>query len=108
MHKPSYVHRLFQTFIMIILRKSINVICTSLSSWSRVVLFEMYDADGDGFVDKNDMLSLMKLMIGSELSEAQISEIVEKTLQDLDEDKDGKLSYQEFAKVISLKCCINN
>jgi serine/threonine-protein phosphatase 2B regulatory subunit len=60
----------------------------------------MYDKDEDGFIDKNDMFALMKLMIGNELSEAQISEIVEKTLQDLDEDKDGKLSFEEFSKVI--------
>jgi hypothetical protein len=59
----------------------------------------MYDKDEDGFIDKNDMFALMKLMIGNELSDAQISEIVEKTLQDLDEDKDGKLSFEEFSKV---------
>jgi len=64
------------------------------------VLFEIYDTNGDGFLDKSDMFILMKMMIGNELSEQQIAEIVDKTLLDLDEDKDGKLNFDEFAKVL--------
>lgn len=63
-------------------------------------MFEVYDVDKDGFVGNKDLLLTMKTMIGQDLSDSQIQNIVDKTIQDMDDDKDGKLSFIEFTKVI--------
>lgn len=59
----------------------------------------IYDVNQDGYVDQSDLLTIMKMIIGADLPEQQILEIVEKTISDMDEDKDGKLSFEEFSKV---------
>ena len=64
-------------------------------------MFEVYDIDKDGFVGNKDLFLTMKTMIGQDLSDAQIQNIVDKTIQDMDDDKDGKLSFPEFTKVMS-------
>ncbi len=63
-------------------------------------MFEVYDIDKDGFVGNKDLFLTMKTMIGQDLSDSQIQNIVDKTIQDMDDDKDGKLSFIEFTKVI--------
>jgi len=63
-------------------------------------LFEIYDIDKDGYVGNKDLFSTMKVMIGQDLSDSQIQNIVDKTIQDMDEDKDGKLSFSEFSKAL--------
>jgi len=63
-------------------------------------LFEIYDIDKDGYVGNKDLFSTMKVMIGQDLSDGQIQNIVDKTIQDMDEDKDGKLSFSEFTKAL--------
>lgn len=39
-------------------------------------------------------------MVGNNLSDVQLQQIVDKTILEADEDKDGKISFKEFAKVL--------
>jgi len=64
-------------------------------------LFKVYDVNNDGYIDKSDLFTVMRSLVGDDLNIEQINEIVEKTMLDLDENKDGKLSFEEFAKVIT-------
>jgi len=41
-------------------------------------------------------------MVGKDLTDEQIQDIINQTIEELDNDKDGKLSFPEFIKVISL------
>eukprot|EP01016_Furgasonia_blochmanni_P052012 TRINITY_DN8251_c0_g1_i3.p4 TRINITY_DN8251_c0_g1~~TRINITY_DN8251_c0_g1_i3.p4 ORF type:complete len:172 (-),score=32.33 TRINITY_DN8251_c0_g1_i3:11-526(-) len=66
-------------------------------------LFNMYDVDQDGFVNEKDMFFVMKLMVGYDLDDEQLMEVVKKTILDADEDEDGKLSIQEFKKVLTVE-----
>jgi len=87
---------------MIIPQTNFNVIILTIENlfWEKkIVLFEIYDIDKDGYVGNKDLFSTMKVMIGQDLSDSQIQNIVDKTIQDMDEDKDGKLSFSEFTKV---------
>jgi len=38
-------------------------------------------------------------MVGKDLTDEQIQDIVSQTIEEMDEDKDGKLSFPEFIKV---------
>lgn len=61
--------------------------------------FRVYDVDGDGYVSPSDLREVLRMMVGTNLNEAQLQHIVEKTVAEHDADKDGRLSPAEFAKV---------
>ena len=43
---------------------------------------------------------VLKMMVGSNLTENQLQEIVDKTILQLDKDQDGMINYQEFCDII--------
>ena len=40
-------------------------------------------------------------MVGTNLSDVQLQQIVDKTIIEADEDRDGKLSFEEFKKILN-------
>ena len=66
----------------------------------RTVIFKVYDIDHDGFIGNGELFQVLKMMAGDNLTDVQLQQIVDKTIVDADKDKDGKLSYDEFAMVI--------
>jgi serine/threonine-protein phosphatase 2B regulatory subunit len=63
--------------------------------------FKVYDLDGDGFITNYELFTVLKMMVGNNLSDVQLQQIVDKTIAEADEDKDGRISFTEFAKVLS-------
>jgi len=59
----------------------------------------VYDIDGDGYIGNGELFMVLKSMVGNNLNDTQLQEIVDKTILEADEDKDGKLSFEEFTKV---------
>ena len=59
-------------------------------------LFKMYDLNNDGYISDGDLWSMLKSMIGDGLNDVQIQQMVDRSILQIDSDKDGKLSYQEF------------
>ena len=45
------------------------------------------------------LFQVLKTMVGNNLSEKQLQEIVDKTILYADKDGDGKISYDEFCAV---------
>eukprot|EP00744_Colponema_vietnamica_P002207 GILI01003516.1.p1 GENE.GILI01003516.1~~GILI01003516.1.p1 ORF type:complete len:188 (-),score=32.89 GILI01003516.1:209-718(-) len=62
--------------------------------------FSIYDVNGDGFISNGDLFSVMKMMVGSNLSEVQLQQLVDRTILYADADGDGKLCFEEFVKVV--------
>ncbi|KAJ3326080.1 Calcineurin subunit B type 2 [Gonapodya sp. JEL0774] len=64
--------------------------------------FEVYDLNGDGFIDPAELYSTMRVMVGSSMTDLQLRQIVDKTLLDADVvDKDGKISFEEFKRSLA-------
>jgi len=63
------------------------------------VVFKMYDVNGDGFISNSDLFTVLKTMVGNNLTSVQIQQLVDRTILRGDKDKDGKLSYTEFLDV---------
>ena len=40
-------------------------------------------------------------MVGSNLKDTQLQQIVDKTVRSLDQDHDGKISFEEFCKIVN-------
>ena len=65
------------------------------------VAFDVYDVDGDGFISHLDLFHILKLLVGTNLSDLQLRKIVNKTISKADKDKDNKISRKEFAAMFT-------
>eukprot|EP01137_Pigoraptor_chileana_P019185 Opistho-2@79846 len=63
--------------------------------------FRIYDFDGDGYLDKSDLLDTVKCLCGSELTENDMEFVCDKILEESDLDGDQRLSYVEFEHIIA-------
>merc|ERR1712013_167389 len=62
--------------------------------------FRMYDLDGDDKISKEELLAVLTMMVGANISPEQLLSIAERTILEADEDKDDLISFEEFAKVL--------
>lgn len=45
-------------------------------------------------------LQVLKMMVGNNLKDTQLQQIVDKTILFADKDEDGKISFEEFCNVV--------
>lgn len=62
--------------------------------------FSVYDNDQDGYISNGDLFSVQKIMIGNNLNDVQLQQLVDRTMLRADEDLDGKISFEEFCKMV--------
>ena len=82
--------------------------------------FRVYDIDRDGYISNGELFIVLKMMVGSNLKDQQLQQvrirggdtctgnmwhadklqIVDKTIMEADLDHDGKISFEEFAKMV--------
>jgi serine/threonine-protein phosphatase 2B regulatory subunit len=62
--------------------------------------FKMYDIDGDGKISNKDLFLTLQVMVGTNLSDIQLQQIVDKTFIEADLDRDGYISFEEFEKIV--------
>lgn len=56
--------------------------------------------DRDGFISNGELFLVLKMMVGNNLRDQQLQQIVDKTIMEADLDGDGKISFEEFMKVV--------
>ena len=62
--------------------------------------FRIYDMDNDGYISNGELFQTLKLMVGSNLKDKQVQQIVDKTILYADKDGDGKINFEEFCEVV--------
>lgn len=81
--------------------------------------FRVYDIDRDGYISNGELFIVLKMMVGSNLKDQQLQQvrtlrtellvgyngannrqIVDKTIMEADQDRDGKISFEEFMKMV--------
>lgn len=62
--------------------------------------FKIYDMDNDGFISNGELFQVLKMMVGSNLKDTQLQQIVDKTILFADKDEDGKINFEEFCEVV--------
>lgn len=81
-------------------RPTLHVLyCGLLSGVLCVVAFKVYDIDQDGYISNGELFQVLKTMVGNNLTDKQLQQIVDKTILYADKDGDGKISYEEFEPV---------
>ncbi|KAF8339068.1 calcium/calmodulin-dependent protein phosphatase [Cantharellus anzutake] len=63
--------------------------------------FKVYDVDRDGFISNGELFLVLKMMVGNNLKDSQLQQIVDKTIMEADKDGDGKLSFDEFTAIVA-------
>ena len=71
------------------------------------MLFQAFDTNEDGYISKQELIKMFKDMMDDELTNISKNEksIIFKEMADsllslMDDDKDGKLNYQEFSNLL--------
>ena len=60
---------------------------TLIFSYSRsLVLFRIYDQDNDGYISRDELFATFQTIIGKDLNDQQLNEIVERTMLTVDRD----------------------
>ncbi|XP_012371634.1 calcineurin subunit B type 2 [Octodon degus] len=62
--------------------------------------FSIYDIDRDGYISNGELFQVLKMMVGENLKNWQLQQMVDKTIIILDKDGDGKLSFEEFSALV--------
>ncbi|VDM09495.1 unnamed protein product [Wuchereria bancrofti] len=55
--------------------------------------FRIYDMDRDGYISNGELFQVLKMMVGNNLKDNQLQQIVDKTILFHDKDGDGKISH---------------
>ncbi|WWC87042.1 calcineurin subunit B [Kwoniella dendrophila CBS 6074] len=63
--------------------------------------FKVYDMDRDGYISNGELYLVLKQMVGNNLKDQQLQQIVDKTIMEADKDGDGKLSFEEFTNMVA-------
>jgi len=90
---------------MLILNSIINLIILNLNNYfigsqedKMRTAFQIYDSNNDGFISNGDLFNILKMLVGDNLTDIQIQQLVDRSIIMADKDLDGKLSYEEFSE----------
>ena len=61
--------------------------------------FQIYDMNNDGFISNGELFTVLKMMVGNNLTDVQLQQLVDRTIIKGDKDHDGMLSFEEFCDV---------
>lgn len=62
--------------------------------------FKMYDLDGDEKISRDELLSVLHMMVGSNISTDQLANIADRTIMEADKDGDQCITFAEFSKTL--------
>ncbi|KAH3899983.1 probable Calcineurin subunit B [Saccharomycodes ludwigii] len=62
--------------------------------------FKIYDIDKDGYISNGELFIVLKIMVGDNLDDEQLQQLVDRTIMENDIDGDGKLTFDEFKNAI--------
>ena len=57
--------------------------------------------DDDGKMCKEELLAVLTMMVGDDINPVQLRAIAERTMLEADQDKDNRISFDEFCQVLS-------
>ena len=63
--------------------------------------FQIYDINNDGYISNGELFTVLKMMVGTNLNDVQLQQLVDRTIIKADKDFDGKISFEEFCEVSS-------
>nr|QBH72769.1 calcineurin b subunit [Carausius morosus] len=62
--------------------------------------FKMYDLDNDDKISRDELLAILHMMVGANISEEQLTSIAERTILEADQNGDQMISFEEFCTAL--------
>ncbi|XP_027021685.1 calcineurin B homologous protein 1 [Tachysurus fulvidraco] len=62
--------------------------------------FRLYDLDRDDKISRDELLQVLRMMVGVNISDEQLGSIADRTIQEADTNGDMCISFNEFIKVL--------
>ncbi|XP_008140064.2 calcineurin subunit B type 2 [Eptesicus fuscus] len=62
--------------------------------------FNVYDMDKDGYISNGELFQVLKMMVGNNMQDWELQQVVDKSIIILDTDGDGRLSFEEFRAAV--------
>eukprot|EP01068_Selenidium_serpulae_P010301 Selendium_serpulae@DN5426_c0_g1_i2.p3 len=62
--------------------------------------FDIYDINKDGYISNGELFKVMKMMVGTNLNDQQLQQLVDRTIVRADKDGDGMISFEEFSDMV--------
>lgn len=62
--------------------------------------FKMYDLDGDDRISRQELLAVLHMMVGANISEEQLGSIADRTISEADVNDDGTITFDEYCQVM--------
>lgn len=63
--------------------------------------FDVYDINKDGSISNGELFAVMRMMVGNNLNDQQLQQLVDRTIVQADKDGDGMISFDEFRDMVS-------
>ncbi|EGD79941.1 calcium binding protein P22 [Salpingoeca rosetta] len=63
-------------------------------------VFQIYDTKDDGFIDAEELFSVLKMMVTDGITDEQLTFIVDQTIKEADSRGDGRISFDEFCRIL--------
>jgi len=63
-------------------------------------IYRLYDVDGDGYISNKDLYYILKVMVGNNLNDVQLQQLVDRTMRQGDKNRDGRLDFEEFCEMV--------
>jgi calcineurin B family protein 1 len=60
----------------------------------------MYDLDDDDDISRDELLSILQMMVGSNISQDQLNSIAERTILEADRMGQGKICFDDFCRAL--------
>lgn len=60
----------------------------------------MYDLDDDETISRDELLNILTMMVGANISETQLVSIAERTILEADQSGNGKITFEDFCRAL--------
>ena len=68
--------------------------------FSFTVAFRMYDLDGDNRITKDELLTVLTLMVGNTIAKDQLRQIADRSFVEVDADESNFITFDEYYKIL--------
>ncbi|KAL0230091.1 hypothetical protein PCE1_003653 [Barthelona sp. PCE] len=62
--------------------------------------FSVYDVDNDGYISNGELFQVLKMMVGNNLGDIELQQMVDKTIELADTQNVGKVCYEDFCNLL--------
>lgn len=66
-------------------------------------MFKIYDVNNDNLIDLEDLVSILKMMVGNYVDDGRVQRIAQRTLREADKNCDGLIDFEEFCSALTRK-----